>query len=168
MRVVAFAVIALAVTPTALLAQTAGTAAWPPAAGQRVRIQSPVLGVQRQVGTIEAVAGDTIHFRRVEDGASASLTPSDISKIEVSAGTHTSKAKGAAIGLLVGGAVGAVIGGATYTPCEGLACIGDIGGRSGSVVAVGILGALTGGIAGALWGSQHRETWKPVIHAPAR
>jgi hypothetical protein len=164
MRVVAFVVMGLAVTSTAVLAQTGGTADWPPAAGARVRIESAALGVERQVGTVESVAGDTLHFRRAEDGSRASLMPSDITKIEVSAGTHTSKAKGAAIGLLVGAALGAAIGGATYTPCEGLACIGDIGGRQGSIVASGILGALTGGIAGALFGSRHRETWKPVSH----
>ena len=165
MKLVALAVIGLTATSAAALAQTAGNTNSPPAAGQRVRIQSPVLGVQRQVGTIESVTGDTLHFRRAEDGASASLKSSDITRIEVSAGTHTSKAKGAAIGLLVGGAVGAIIGSATYTPCKGgFECIGDIGGRSMEVAAYGILGALTGGIAGALFGSRHRETWKPVSH----
>jgi len=168
MKLVAYAVIGLAVTSGSALAQTAGNTSWPPA-GTRVRVQSQVLGVERQVGTIESVAGDTLHFRRAEDGASAALTPSEISKIEVSAGTHTSKAKWAAIGFVTGAAVGAGIASATYTPCkDSFECIGDIGGRSGSVALGAMLGALTGGIAGALLGTRSHETWKPVSHAPAR
>jgi len=165
MRLVALAVIGLAATSAVASAQTASNTMSPPV-GTRVRIQSAVLGIGRQVGTVESVAGDTLHFRRAEDGASAALKSSDITRIEVSAGTHTSKAKGAAIGLLVGAAVGAAIGAAIYKPChsDGFECLGDIGGRSMESAAYGILGALTGGIAGALFGSRHRETWKPVSH----
>ena len=79
MRLVAVAVIGLAVTSGSALTQTAGNTSWPPA-GTRVRVQSQVLGVERQVGTIESVAGDTLHFRRAEDGASAALTPSRVSR----------------------------------------------------------------------------------------
>jgi hypothetical protein len=132
-------------------------------AGARARILSPVLGTERQVGTIESVKGDTLLFRRAEGVGSVSLKPSEITMIEVSAGTHTAKAKWAAIGFLAGAAAGAGIAAATYTPCkDSFACIGDIGGRSGSVGLGAIVGALSGGVAGALWGTRRRETWMPV------
>jgi hypothetical protein len=123
---------------------------------------SPVFGGEREIGTIESVIGDTLEFRP-EGVGTVSLKPSEITTIEVSAGTHTSKAKWAAIGLLVGAGVGAVIGSATYTPCkDSFACIGDIGGRSGNVAIGAIFGALSGGIVGALWGSRRQESWMPV------
>jgi hypothetical protein len=144
-------------------AQTPSSPSWPPTAGSRARIVSPALGVGRQVGTIESVIGDTLKFRREDGAGSVSLKPSEITMIEVSAGTHTAKAKWAAIGLLAGAAAGAGIGAATYKPCkDSFACIGDIGGRSGSIALGAILGALSGGIAGTLWGTQRRETWTPV------
>jgi hypothetical protein len=97
--------------------------------------------------------------------SSVALKPSEITMIEVSTGTHTAKAKWAAIGFLVGAAAGAGIGSATYKQCrDSFACIGDIGGRSGSVALGAIAGALCGGVAGALWGTRRHETWAPVSH----
>jgi hypothetical protein len=147
-------------------AQTAASAKWPPIPGSRVRILSPVFG-GRQVGTIGPVTGDTIQFRAEE--FSVSLTPSQITSIDVSAGTHTSKAKWAAIGFLVGAGAGAAIGSATYTPCkDSFACIGDIGGRKGNVALGAFFGALSGGIAGALLGARGRESWVSVHRPGAR
>ena len=145
------------------LAQTAASTNWPPIAGSRARILSPVLGGERRVGTIESVTGDTLQFRG--DGFnSVSLKPSQITRIELSAGTHhTAKAKWAAIGLLVGAGAGAAVGSATYKPCrDSFACIGDIGGRKGQIAGGALVGALVGGIAGALWGASGRETWVPL------
>jgi hypothetical protein len=143
-------------------AQTPTNTSWPPTAGARVRIESPVFGGERQVGTIESVTSDTLHFR-ADGGSSVSLTPSQITKLEVSAGTHTAKAKWAAIGFLAGAAAGAGIASATYTPCrDSYACISDIGGRKGSVGMGAIAGALAGVVAGALWGSRRQEIWTPV------
>jgi hypothetical protein len=141
-------------------AQSVAGAKWPPIPGSRARILSPVFG-GRQVGTIGIVTGDTIQFRAEE--FSVSLTPAQITRIDVSAGTHTSKAKWAAIGFLVGAGVGAAIGSATYTPCkDSFACIGDIGGRKGNIAVGAFLGALSGGIAGALLGARGRESWVSV------
>ena len=150
-------------TAVAGIAQTPGRISWPLSAGTRVRILSPVLGGERQVGTIASVAGDTLQFRPTESVSTVSLKPSEITTIEVSAGTHTARAKWAALGFLVGAGAGAGIGSATYTPCkDSFKCIGDIGGRSGNVALGAIAGALTGGVAGALWGSRRRESWVPL------
>jgi hypothetical protein len=162
MKRLALIFVGLVGTAVAGLAQTPGAASWPPAAGVRARILSPVLGGERQVGTVESVTGDTLRFRP-EGMSSVSLKPSDITMIEVNTGSHTAKAKWAAIGFLAGAAAGAGIAAATYTPCkDSFACIGDIGGRSGSIGLGAIFGALTGGIAGTLWGAQRHETWAPV------
>jgi hypothetical protein len=163
MKCLALIFVGLIGTTVAGFAQTPKGTSWPPTAGARARIVSPVFGVERQVGTIESVTGDTLHFRRADGGSSVSLKPSEITMIEVSAGTHTAKAKWAAIGLLAGAAAGAGIAAATYTPCrDSFACIGDIGGRSGSIGFGAIVGALSGGVAGALWGTRRQESWTPV------
>src|SRR4051812_30049446 len=94
-------------------AQTAAGAIWPPMPGSRARISSPAFGGERQVGTIESVTGDTLQFR-AQGVSSVSLTPSQITRIDVSTGRHTSKAKWGAIGFLVGAGAGAAIGSATY------------------------------------------------------
>ena len=162
MKCLALIIVGLLGTAVAGFAQTPGATSWPPAAGARARILSPVFGGQKQVGTVESVTGDTLRFRP-EGLSSVSLKPSDITMIEVSTGTHTAKAKWAAIGFLAGAAAGAGIGSATYKPCkDSFACIGDIGGRSGSIGLGAIFGALFGGAAGTLWGTRRLETWVPV------
>jgi hypothetical protein len=153
---------ALIATAAAGVAQPGGRS-WPPVAGTRARIQAPPLGVGRHVGTIESVTGDTLQFRAADAGFSVPLKPSDITVIEYSAGTHTAKAKWAAIGFLAGAAVGAGIGSATYTPCkDSFRCIGDIGGRQGSMAVGAVAGALVGGVVGVLVGARHHETWVPA------
>ena len=162
MKCLALIFVGLVGTAVAGFAQTPGAPTWPPAAGARARILSPVLGGERRVGTVESVTGDTLRFRPAE-GFSVSLKPSDITRIDVSTGTHTAKAKWAAIGFLVGAAAGAGIGSATYKQCrDSFACIGDIGGRSGSVALGAVFGGLLGGAAGTLWGTRRLETWVPV------
>ena len=162
MKCLALIFVGLVGTAVAGFAQTPGPTSWPPAAGTRARILSPVLGGERRVGTVESVTGDTLRFRPAE-GFSVSLKPSDITRIDVSTGTHTARAKWAAIGFLAGAAAGGGIGAATYKQFrDSFACIGDIGGRSGTIGLDAILGALFGGVAGTLWGSQRHETWVPV------
>ena len=162
MKCLAMIFVALVGTAAAGFAQTPGPTSWPPAAGVRARILSPVLGGERRVGTVESVTGDTLRFRPAE-GFSVSLKPSEITMIEISTGTHTAKAKWAAIGFLAGAAAGAGIAAATYKPCrDSFACIGDIGGRSGSIGFGALAGALPGLAAGTLWGARRLETWVPV------
>ena len=153
-----FGLVGITVTGSA---QAVAAAKWPPIPGSRVRIVSPVFGGEPHVGKIESVRGDTLQFAAAEFGVL--LTPSFITRIDVSAGTHTSKAKWAAIGFLVGAGVGAAIGSATYTPCkDSFKCIGDIGGRKGNAAVGAVFGALGCAIAGALLGAHGRESWVPV------
>jgi hypothetical protein len=162
MKCLALIFVGLVGTAVAGFAQTPGATSWPPAAGARVRIVSPALGGEKQVGTVESVTGDTLRFRP-EGLSSVSLKTSEITLIEVSTGTHTAKAKWAAIGFLAGAGAGAGIAAATYKQCrDSFACIGDIGGRSGSIGLGAIFGALSGGLAGTLWGARRLETWVPV------
>ena len=150
-------------TAAAGIAQSPNSASWPPAVGVRARIASPAVGVERQIGTIESVSTDTLKFRLADDGNLISIKPSEIKSIEVSAGTHTAKAKWAAIGFLVGAGAGAGIASATYKQCrDSFKCIGDIGGRKGSVGMGAIAGALAGGMAGVLWGARRHEDWTPM------
>ena len=163
MKPLALVFVGLVGITVAGFAQTPKVRSWPPTAGTRVRILSPVLGIKPEVGTVDSVAGTTLQFRRTDGSSSISLNPSEITTIEVSGGTHTAKAKWAAIGILAGAAIGGGIGSATYTPCrDSFACIGDIGGRSGSVLLGAVAGALTGGVAGALLGARRVESWIPV------
>lgn len=162
MKCAALIFVGLIGTAVAGFAQTPTSTSWPPPAGTRARIVSPVFGGEKEIGTIESVTDDAVQFR-AEGVSSVSLKPSQITMIEVSSGTHTAKAKWAAIGFIAGAAAGAAIGSATYTPCrDSFACIGDIGGRKGSIGFGALVGALTGGIAGTLWGARRHETWTPV------
>ena len=164
MKCVALVFVGLVGTAVTGFAQTPQSTSWPPVAGTRARILSPVFGGERKVGTIESVTGDTLQFR-AEGISTVSLKQSQITMIEVSTGTHTAKAKWGAIGFLVGAAAGAGIASATYKPCkDSFACIGDIGGRSGSVALGAIAGALSGVAAGVLWGGRRHETWMQVSH----
>ncbi|HST07361.1 MAG TPA: hypothetical protein VLJ83_04280 [Gemmatimonadaceae bacterium] len=171
MKVLALIFVGLAATSAAGVAQSAATVGWTPVAGTRARILSPVLGDQRQVGTIEAAAGDTLKFLGGDRRIDRWLRTSDITSVEVSSGTHTEKAKWAAIGFLVGAAAGAGLGAGTYTPparctdslsCAVAASLSDNTGRMGATIGGCLIGALSGALIGTLWGSRQREIWTPV------
>jgi hypothetical protein len=167
MKFLALTVVGLAATSAAAVAQTATSVGWTPVAGTRARIVSPSFGGDRQVGTIEAVAGDTVQFRGAEGKSSRWLKTSEITAVEVSSGTHTEKAKWTAIGLLFGAVAGAGVGAGAYTPLrctDSFSCavaknVLDDTGRTGAAIGGGILGALSGALIGAFWGSRERETW---------
>ena len=171
MKVLALVFVGLAATSAAGVAQTATSVGWTPVAGTRARILSPVLGDQRQVGTIEAVAGDTLEFRGGDPRSDRWLRTSEITSVEVSSGRHTERGKWAAIGFLVGAAAGAGLGAATYNApprctdsfsCEVDTNLFDNSGRRGAAIGGGIIGGLSGAVIGALLGSRQRETWTPV------
>jgi hypothetical protein len=168
--VLLFASLAAAAAP--VLAQSAAPLTWPPAAGARARIVSPVFGGDKQVGVIESVSGDTLQFRRAE--GVQSLAPGQITMIEIPTGTHTEKAKWISIGLLTGAVAGVAVGAATYSNSCGSTteCNIDNGGldaigRGASAAGGGLLGALSGALLGAWWGNQPRATWT-LMPIPAR
>ena len=168
MKVLALILVGLAATSAAGVAQSAASVGWTPVVGTRARILSPALGGERQVGTIEAVAGDTLQFRRIASPNAQWLKTAEITTVDVSAGTHTEKLKWATIGFFVGAATGAAIGAATYTappPCtDSFSCavvsgINSGTGRQGSMIGGGIIGAVSGALFGTLFGNRQRETW---------
>jgi hypothetical protein len=135
--------------------------------GSRVRIAAPVFGSKQQVGTVVSLTRDTLVLRQGASTAFQSVATSDITALEVSSGTHTSKAKGAVWGLLIGAGSGAILGYTLYKEpkCDnqGLGCIvlfapdTKASNAAFSAVAGGVVGIL----AGTLFGMRATETWVP-------
>lgn len=151
--------------------------------GTRVRVTAPgVLTPSRQSGRVLTSGADTLSLQP-DGGAAPFVLPwAAVTDLDVSRGRHRSTFRGFVIGALVGGVSGAVIGAATYQEtkpsagCPGTEdfCITgplfDIG-RGGSAALAGGLGALVGGVTGALIGHAHQDdTWEkvPLRLQPAR
>jgi hypothetical protein len=146
-------------------AAQAPRAEWPIAPGSRVRIVSAVFGDQRQTGIVAASTTDTLVFRpAARDASPIAIAIPNIAKIEVASGTHTRKAKGALVGLLIGAGAGAIIGAATYKKPKPCGCFFDFSEDSrGFETALGaFLVGTVGAIAGAVVGSHPTESWVPV------
>lgn len=142
-------------------------------AGSRVRIAAPIFGPEKQVGTIVSITRDTLVLRRAANTAFLPVATSDITGLEIARGTHTRKAKGALLGLLIGAGSGAVLGYALYKEpkcrSEGFGCFDLIGPDSKGTNAVfsGVGGGLLGSLAGLFFGMRATETWVPgTVGAP--
>lgn len=139
--------------------------------GSRVRIVAPVFGPGRQIGTVVSLTRDTLVLRQGVNTAFRPVATSEITALEISSGTHTRKAKGALLGLLVGAGGGAVLGYTLYREprCrkEAFACVDIFGpgskGANAALSAVG--GGLLGALAGTLFGLLPTETWVPGVVA---
>lgn len=143
--------------------------------GTRVRVTAPgVLTPSRQSGRVLTSRADTLSLQPDGGAAPFALPWTAVTDLDVSRGRHRSTFRGFVIGALVGGVSGAVIGAATYQKtkpsggCPGTEdfCITgplfDIG-RGGSAALAGGLGALVGGVTGALIGHAHEDdTWEKV------
>jgi hypothetical protein len=113
------------------------------AAGQRVRITAPTLGLKRQVVTLDAVGGDTL---LLGGDAVRAIPLTSVERLEVFEGRHGHPWRGAGVGFLVGAVTGAVLG--PYTvPGEGDTAEGK---AVAGAVLLGAAGALTGVVIGAL------------------
>lgn len=156
MRLLAFAIVGLAATSTAPLAQPARNANWPPPTGSRIRLESPTLP-ERQTGTIISAGEDSVLFQSSKLGMRVAVRTSDVSRMEVVRGTHRSIAKGALIGFLIAGGGTAAITAATWKREPSF----DFG-RGGTAAFYGVGVGLIGGVAGAIIGSRPRESWEPV------
>jgi len=172
--VVVILCIAAVLSPHPARAQAArDSAAFP--SGTRVRVTAPgVLTPSRQSGRVLTSRSDTLSLQPDGGAAPFALPWAAVTNLEVSRGRRRSTLNGFAIGALVGGVSGAVIGAATYQEtkpsagCPGTEdfCITgplfDIG-RGGSAALLGGLGALVGGVTGALIGHAHeRDMWEKV------
>jgi len=155
---------AVALTLPGIVGAQAPKPEWPIATGSRVRIVSPILGDQRQTGFVAASTADTLVFRpAARDASPIAIATPNIARIEVASGTHSRKAKGALVGLLIGAGAGALIGAAAYKKPKPCGCIRLFEDSRGSDAAIaGFLGGLVGAITGAIIGSRQTDSWVPV------
>jgi hypothetical protein len=162
MRLVRILCSAALVAPTLSAAQAGPVLDWPIAPGSRVRILSPVLGDQKETGSVISATSDTLVFRPAKLATAFAIATPNIVGIEVARGTHSRKLKSALLGFLAGAGAGAIIGYATYTrpaPCNAF-CFDFGPGFSATVV--GGLGGILGTLAGTIVGAQQTDTWVPV------
>src|ERR1700686_3339093 len=89
------------VVPTRALAQSPPSG-WAIAAGSRVRILAPVLGDQAQTGSVVSATSDTLVFLPKKTSNSTAIGTPNIVRLDVSAGTHSNKLKGALLGFALG------------------------------------------------------------------
>jgi hypothetical protein len=160
MRFVLTLCIAAGMTPGWSAAQTAPIADWPLAAGSRVRILSPLLGDQPQIGNVVSATWDTLGFLPVKRSASTPIRTPNIVTIEVSKGKHTQMGKGAVMGFLIFGGAGAFMSYVAYRDCQPH-CLWKTTRRSDTLIG-GVFGGLLGAFVGAALGGRQTDTWVPV------
>jgi hypothetical protein len=132
--------------------------------GARARLIVSDYGEDLQTGTVTAVRGDTIVFRRDQAGDSLAIGFVHVGRLDIGRGRHARPFTGLGLGFLVGAAAGAIAGAATY---QKPACTNDsfcldfgVGANvAGGAVLGGAGGALVGLIAGAFI---HAERWRTV------
>src|SRR3954452_5103248 len=98
--------------PSALHSQDAMVRAWPVAAGSRIRIRTPAFGEQE--GTLVSVKGDSLMFRAADEIAYLPIAMSQVTRLDVSTGTHSRTGTMAAFGFLIGAGAGAILGAWSY------------------------------------------------------
>ena len=154
-------------TAAAADGQTIESVGWPPTPGLKARVLSPTFGAEKQIGVIESARGDTLQFRH--SASVTTLTPANITSLDVLTGTHTEKGKWTIIGFVGGAIAGAGIGALTYKKkdrCGDFGCY-RVGSKSVDAGAGALLGLVGGSIIGALYGSRTRNEWTS-IPVPAR
>jgi hypothetical protein len=132
--------------------------------GARARLIVSDYGEDLQTGTVTAVRGDSIVFRRDKAGDSLTIGFAHVGRLDVGRGRHARPITGLGLGFLAGAAAGAIAGAATY---QKPACTNDsfcldfgVGANvAGGAVLGGAGGALVGLIAGAFI---HTERWRTV------
>ena len=147
----------------------------PLAVGSRARVTASALGPDRRVATVLAHRGDTLALRPEGTQDSLALPLAQVTRLEVSRGERGRVRRGLALGLLGGAVLGAAGGYAMYEsdPCAGesiesLGCLASPPLSRSEEMLVGaglggLLGAVAGGVAGALW---RTERWERVPLGP--
>jgi hypothetical protein len=152
----AFALIAL---PAAAKGQSVGIDALSLHAGARGRILAPTTDSKYTLITIISTSTDSLRYSMEPSTDTKSLAWQQISKMEVTTGSHSHVGRGAGIGFLIGLIGGAALGaraskgsGREADQLRGLAAVVN-----------GLLGGALGGFVGGVIGSRRRtEDWVPV------
>lgn len=147
----AFAVSILLMVPA--IAETQSTAL---TAGARVRVTSPSDDLNRHVTTVTEVRGDSIVVAGL--AGSRTIAISNVTALDVSAGTRTQVLRDGLIGFGAGALLGGIVGAATY---EGSDFFVGSSVEAGALVGTmfGAVGLVVGGVVGAL----HRtDRWQPA------
>ena len=161
MRIIPMLCTIALVTPLVAGAQEPSNSSWPLATGSRVRILSPVLGDNKEQGTVVSMTRESIVFQQKSVNAPQSLGVNAISQIDVSQGTHSRKLKGFGWGFAIGAGLAAGITAATWQkPKDCVFCM-DFG-RGGDAAMAAPFGGVLGGVVGLLFGARQTETWVPV------
>jgi len=159
MRFAAFVFITIACAPSIGVAQaqvaTAGERI--PTAGSRVRVTSIALGGERVTGTLVSATRDSIIFQPTGLVTRTAVRTSDVTRLEVSSGSHKQVGRGMLYGFLIGAASAALIESATWEKTSGF----DFG-RGGDAAIVAVPGGLIGAVVGAIVGARTTETWQTV------
>ena len=137
--------------------------------GARARLIVSDYGEDLQTGTVTAVRGDSLVFRRDKAGDSLTVGFVHVGRLDVSRGRHARPLSGLGLGFLAGAAAGAVAGAGAYhrQPCTGtndvFGCgVGDLG-VGGTAAGGAVLGGLGGALVGLIAGSViHTERWRTV------
>jgi hypothetical protein len=143
-------------------ARGAAAQAPPLPAGTRVRVTAPALGAAPRVASVLGYRADTLAVRPAGTGDSVVLAVGTITRLEASGGRRTRVRKGAGFGLLTGATAGALVGAATHTACTGLCFFNTSRADDAMIggIVLGALGAVTGGVIGAVW---RPERWHRIL-----
>jgi hypothetical protein len=131
-------------------------------AGARARILGPTTDSQYTLIKVASATPDSLHYRLDHVFETRGVAWRQISKMEVSSGSHSNFLRGVGLGLLVGIVAGAALGAASadgvdgYTPGATAALF---------AIPVGMLGAVAGAVLGLV---ARTEDWIPVAVPGAR
>jgi ribosome maturation factor RimP len=141
--------------PTVLLVAAAlatQVSAQAPAAGTRVRVTAPALGLDRRVGTLVEIRGDTL--LATFDSAPLALPLDAVERVETSVGRRHHRVRRGIVGGLIGGAASLVAVAATADANDSeVVVLYAIFGIPSAVVLGAAIGAATG---------PARDEWRPL------
>jgi len=157
MQLTALILAAIVATPAIASAQSSSSIDPAPPVGSRVRVTSVALGRAPVTGTLMSETIDSITFQPTGFTTTTALGTSQVTRLEVSRGTHRRVFKSALIGFVVGAAAAGAIGYATWQKTSGF----DFG-RGADAAADASIGGLAGGLVGGLVGAKPVESWQSV------
>lgn len=156
----------LAIVPLEYSSAQSGLASLSP--GEHVRVTAAPLGPEAHTARVVSASADTLVVRPDDaHGFDVTLPRAEITRLEVSVGRETRRARFAVIGSAIGMAGGMIVGAVTYSdPCESnpAACATWFSHESqrAAVVLDAISGALEGAAVGAIVGQfWTTDRWGP-------